>query len=123
MKIPRSLQVQNVFFRSLRTVYHTGKIAFSLGILTFCSYGNTPSARILSTVSVELAHTHEAKITFRDLESGIRIFPLSQSAGHTHSFEIREDLATLLLAGIPVTVNSTPTNGHLHSVLLQKMEN
>lgn len=80
--------------------------------------------RMQAFVGVEAGHTHTAAITYRDIRSGLRTFPLLEAYGHSHSFELfdlRGDIGNLDL-GLPVAVTSSYTNGHTHSILLQKLD-
>ncbi len=74
------------------------------------------------TVSTELFHTHKTDLTYRKVKSGIRIFLLTASEGHTHSYELREDQVAYLELNVPIALDSTLTNGHKHSVLIQKSD-
>ncbi len=97
-------------------------LAFLSPIIGCISSDRDP--RIQAFVGVEAGHAHTAAVTYRDIRSGLRTFPLLESYGHSHSFELfdlRGDITNLDL-GLPVAVTSTFESGHTHSILLQKLD-
>lgn len=78
--------------------------------------------RIASVVAVSANHEHTVDVTYRHVESGLRTFNLLEKEGHTHAVSLTAEQVSLLLLGMPVTVESTMSVSHTHQVTLRKQD-
>jgi hypothetical protein len=78
--------------------------------------------RLASVVTAAANHDHPVDATYRLLESGIRTFNLTEKEGHTHTITLTSEQAGLVLLGMPVTVESTMSASHTHSVTVRKQD-
>jgi len=108
-----------------RTFFFNLKIRaalLSLCLLPVLCSAETQQPRIASVVAAAANHDHPVDATYRHLESGIRTFNLTEKEGHTHTITLTPEQASLVLLGMPVTVESTVSASHTHQVTVRKQD-
>ena len=96
---------------------------FCIFLLSVHGCSSSDSRPLLqSLVSPQLFHNHPLDATYRQLDSGIRIFLLTETLGHSHTVELPEEHSILLKMGVPIDASSSIDLGHSHPVTLRKME-
>lgn len=93
-----------------------------LCVFTILCSAEKQEPRLAAVVSAALNHDHPVDATYRHLESGIRTFNLMEKEGHTHTITLNSEQASLVLLGLPVTVESTTSASHTHQVTVRKQD-
>jgi len=90
---------------------------FFIAILCGCS-SQSQNPKIQAVVSNVSGHSHPISIRFADIERGQQVFVLEESAGHRHEIRLDAEKRALLMLQLPITVESSESQSHHHSVTI-----
>ncbi|MCB1305991.1 MAG: hypothetical protein KDK37_17005 [Leptospiraceae bacterium] len=82
-------------------------------------YGSRNSEGVEALVLPAAGHEHQIRIRWAQIESGLRTFTLEETAGHTHSITLTEEMVQTVKNGGVVRVDSTVEQYHYHTVQIE----